>query len=225
MTKDVHAEGSVEEQVFDELEKADAETIIEEDIITYENNEEEPFEDIETEDEADTVLIQAKNNDFAAKPEISDEELDQIADTAIETLREILSFFDAENSAIDEYEGDEAELILDVVGDDLAILIGRYGKTLDALQYIVASIVNKKIGYHYPIAVDIEGYRNRRRQKLEALAKSAAARCIRNKKEVRLNPMTPYERRIIHIILREEKRVETVSEGTDPKRQVVVRPR
>lgn len=164
-------------------------------------------------------------DDAEGKPEISEEELDRIADTAIETLRALLAFFDAEDSAIDEYEGDEAELILDVVGEDLAILIGRFGKTLDALQYLVASIVNKEIGYHYPIAVDIEGYRNRRRQKLENLAKSAAARCIRNKREVRLNPMTPYERRIIHIVLREEKRVETVSEGTDPKRQVVVKPR
>ena len=159
------------------------------------------------------------------KPEMTEEELDRIADTAIETLREILAFFGAEDSPIDEYEGDEGELILDVVGDNLAVLIGRYGKTLDALQYLVASIVNKKIGYRHPIAIDVEGYRNRRRQKLENLAKSAAARCIRTKKEVRLRPMTPYERRSIHIILRDERRVETYSEGVDPQRQVIVKPR
>jgi len=159
------------------------------------------------------------------KPEMTEEELDRIADTAIETLRDILAFFGAEDNAIDEYEGDEGELILDVIGDNLAVLIGRYGKTLDALQYIVASIVNKKIGYRHPIAIDVEGYRNRRRQKLENLAKSAAARCIRTKKEVRLRPMTPYERRAIHIILRDEKRVETYSEGIDPQRQVIVKPR
>ena len=179
---------------------------------------EKDFEDEEAEEKG----WQQKEN---KRPEITDEELDHIADTAIETLREILAFFDAEASAIDEYEGDEGELILDIVGEDLAVLIGRYGKTLEALQYIVSSIVSKKIGYHYPIAIDIEGYRNRRRQKLETMAKSAAARCIRSKREVRLRPMTPYERRIVHIILREENRVETMSEGVDPQRQVVVKPR
>jgi spoIIIJ-associated protein len=170
-------------------------------------------------------IVQENAPASAEGPELTEEEMDRIADTAIETLRELLAFFDAGDSSIDEYEGDEGELILDVIGENLAVLIGRYGKTLDALQYVVASIVNKKIGYHHPTVVDIEGYRNRRRQKLESLAKSAAARCIRNKREVRLRPMTPYERRIIHIVLREERRVETVSEGEDPQRQIVVRPR
>jgi spoIIIJ-associated protein len=164
--------------------------------------------------------------DVSPQPdELSDEELDKVADTTIETLRQILTFFDAEDCTIDEYEGDDGELIFDVVGENLAVLIGHYGKTLDALQYLVASIVNKKIGFRYPIVVDIEGYRNRRRQKLETLAKSSAARCIRTKKEVRLRPMTPYERRIIHIILRDERRVFTESEGEDPQRQIVIKPR
>lgn len=190
----------------------------------------EPFGEEEREEDTDNNAGETEeplDEDYSEtqKPELTEEEMDHIADTAIETLREILTFFDAGDSAIDEYEGDEGELILDVIGDNLAVLIGRYGKTLDALQYLVASIVNKRIGYYHPTVVDIEGYRNRRRQKLETLAKSAAARCIRNKREVRLRPMTPYERRIIHIVLRDERRVETVSEGEDPQRQVVVRPR
>jgi len=157
------------------------------------------------------------------KPTLSDEELDQVADTAIETLRSILSYFDAQDASIDEYEGEDGELILDVVGGDLAVLIGRYGKTLDALQFMVASIVNKKIGFRYPIVVDIEGYRHRRRQKLESVAKASAARCIRSRSDVHLRPMTPYERRIIHIILRNERRVVTESEGEEPNRHVVVK--
>jgi len=158
-----------------------------------------------------------------SSPSLTDEELDNVADTAIETLRHILSFFDAEDTAIDEYEGEDGELILDVVGGDLAVLIGRYGKTLDALQFLVASIVNKKIGFRYPVIIDIEGYRHRRRQKLESMAKASAARCIRNRSDVRLRPMTPYERRIIHIILRNERRVVTESEGEEPNRCVVVK--
>jgi spoIIIJ-associated protein len=156
--------------------------------------------------------------------QLSEEELDKIADTAIETLRGILKYFDAEDAEIEEYEGDEGELILDVVGANLAVLIGRYGKSLDALQFVVAAVVNKKIGFRYPIVVDIEGYRHRRRQKLESMAKSSAARCIRNQTDVRLRPMTPYERRIIHIILRDERRVFTESEGEEPNRLIVIRP-
>jgi spoIIIJ-associated protein len=159
------------------------------------------------------------------EPELSDEELDHIADTAIETLRGLLAYFSAEDVSVDEYEGDEGELILDVVGDNLAVLIGRHGRTLDSLQYLVSSIVNKKIGFRYPITIDIEGYKHRRRQKLESLARSSAARAIRNRADVRLRPMTPFERRIIHIVLREDRRIETVSEGEEPNRQIVIKVR
>lgn len=185
-------------------------------------------EHIDIVEENDREEVEAEEKPRAKKSSyevstLTDEELDNVADVAIETLREILAYFDAEDAAIDEYEGEDGELILDVVGEDLAVLIGRYGKTLDALQFIVASVVNKKIGFRYPVVIDIEGYRHRRRQKLESMAKSAAARCIRSKTDVRLRPMTPYERRIIHIILRNEHRVYTESEGEEPDRYVVVK--
>ena len=154
--------------------------------------------------------------------ELTEQELDEIADTTIEAIREILFFFDAEESDIEEYEGDEGELIFDIVGDNLAMLIGRHGRTLESLQYLVSAIVNKRIGFHYPVVVDIEGYLNRRRQKLVALAKSSAARAIRQKKSVRLRPMSPYERRIIHMALKSDRRVKTESEGQEPNRQVVI---
>lgn len=201
---------------------------------TFENEESVDEQLLETEEES-TEVIEAERDDdeptedqgsdsYNSCPTLTDEELDNVADTAIDTLRGLLSYFGAENATIDEYEGEDGELILDVIGEDLAVLIGRYGKTLDALQFLVASIVNKKIGFRYPVVIDIEGYRNRRRQKLESIAKSSAARCIRSRAEVRLRPMTPYERRIIHIILRNEQRVITESEGDEPNRCVVVKP-
>lgn len=196
----------------------------EEDLAKDEVNDDERDEVFEDDDSSlDEEAEQQEEADSRAKPSLTDEELDHVADTAIETLRGILAYFDAEDASIDEYEGEEGELILDVVGSDLAVLIGRYGKTLDALQFLVASIVNKKIGFRYPVVVDIEGYRHRRRQKLESIAKSSAARCIRGKSDVRLRPMTPYERRIIHIILRNERRVFTESEGEEPNRYVVIK--
>jgi len=137
----------------------------------------------------------------------------------------ILGSFGLEDPAVEEYEGDEGEIILDVVGGDLGLLIGRHGKTLDALQTAVGAITTKEMGFRYPVVVDVEGYRHRRRQKVEEIAKRAADRASRQKTAVRLRPMTAYERRIVHVALRDDRRVETGSEGAEPYRQVVVKPK
>ena len=147
---------------------------------------------------------------------VTDEMLDTIADTAIAALQDILQYFNVGEVTIDEYEGDEGELILDISGKDMAVLIGRHGKTLDALQFIVSMITVRTIGFRYPVIVDVEGYKNRQRQKLESIAHSSANRAASQHRKVGLRPMTPYERRIIHIALRDDDRVETVSEGVLP---------
>lgn len=155
---------------------------------------------------------------------VTDEMLDTIADTAIAALQDILQYFNVGEVTIDEYEGDEGELILDISGKDMAVLIGRHGKTLDALQFIVSMITVRTIGFRYPVIVDVEGYKNRQRQKLESIAHSSANRAASQHRKVGLRPMTPYERRIIHIALRDDDRVETVSEREGPSRHVVVVP-
>lgn len=155
---------------------------------------------------------------------VTDEMLDTIADTAIAALQDILQYFNVGEVTIDEYEGDEGELILDISGKDMAVLIGRHGKTLDALQFIVSMITVRTIGFRYPVIVDVEGYKNRQRQKLESIAHSSANRAASQHRKVGLSPMTPYERRIIHIALRDDDRVETVSEGEGSSRHVVVVP-
>ena len=157
--------------------------------------------------------------------ELTDEELDRIADTAIAALQDILKYFNVGEVTIDEYEGDEGELILDITGDDLAVLIGRHGKTLDALQFLVSAITVRTIGYRYPVVVDIEGYKGRQRQKLESIARSSANRAASQNRSIKLRPMTPYERRIVHITLRDDDRVETASEGEGSARHVVILPR
>lgn len=165
-----------------------------------------------------------ESSSFEEETELTDEQLDEVADTAIETLREILSHFDVGEAEINEYEGDEGEILLDVVGGDLAVLIGRRGRTLDALQLLVSTITHCKLDYRYPVTIDVESYKHRQRQKLESMAHSAASRAVRNDNDVKLRPMNPYERRLIHIALRDDDRVETVSEGVDPNRCVVIRP-
>lgn len=151
---------------------------------------------------------------------ITDEDLDRIADTAIATLQDILKHFDVGEVTIDEYEGDEGELILDITGDDLAVLIGRHGKTLDALQFLVSAITVRTMGFRYPVIVDVEGYKNRQREKLESIARNAASKAAKQHRSVKLRPMTPYERRIVHIALRDDDRVETASEGEGAFRHV-----
>ena len=156
--------------------------------------------------------------------EVSDADLDHIADVAINLLQDILSHFDVGEITIDEYEGDEGELILDITGDDLAVLIGRHGKTLEALQFLVSSITVREIGYRYPVVIDVEGYKSLQRQKLESIARSAANRAVSQGKNISLRPMTPYERRIVHIALKNDSRVDTESEGEGTARHIVVFP-
>lgn len=163
--------------------------------------------------------------DASGDEEVTEEMLDNIADTAISALQDILKYFNVGDVTIDEYEGDDGELILDITGDDLAVLIGRHGKTLDALQFLVSAITVRTIGFRYPVVIDVEGYKSRQRQKLESIAHSSANRAAAQHRNVNLRPMTPYERRIVHIALRDDNRVDTVSEGEGSTRHVVVVPR
>ena len=183
-------------------------------------------EDLEVEDEVDIVEeLDDEESEEESNSEVrSEEDLDAVADTAIEVLRTILAHFDADGAEINEYEGDDQEIILDVVGGDLAILIGRRGHTLEAIQTLVSNITNRKLGYRYPVTIDVESYKHRQRQKVESLAYSAASRADRQDREVSLRPMNPYERRLVHMALRDDERVETYSVGEEPNRHVVVAP-
>lgn len=180
------------------------EEIVEEEVLELEEEEEE----LEDQDE-----------------EYSEEDVDLVADTAIAVLQDVLKHFEIGDFEIDEYDGDDGELILDITGDDLAVLIGRHGRTLDALQFLISSITTRKVGFRYPVVVDVEGYKGRQRQKLENIAYNAAKKAVSQDRSIKLRPMTPYERRIIHLALREDDRVETMSEGEGRARRVVVIPR
>ena len=153
---------------------------------------------------------------------LTDEELDTIADVAISVVRSILSHFDAEGSSIDEYEGDEGELILDITAPDLAVLIGRHGRTLESLQTLVSLLVSRTLGFRYPVSIDVEGYKSRRHDKVVSMAKNAVSRAVSQGRSVNLPPMSAYERRLVHIALREDDRIDTHSEGVEPERRVVI---
>ena len=176
-------------------------------------------------EEENMVQSESSSQAYEAEGQSSEEEVDRIADTAIEAIQDILKYFNVGEVTIEEYEGDEGELILDITGDDLAVLIGRHGRTLDSLQFLISSITSRIVGHRYPIVVDVEGYKARQRQKIEEIALNAADKAVDQDRSIKLRPMTPYERRIVHIALRGDDRVETVSEGEGRARRVVVSPR
>jgi spoIIIJ-associated protein len=118
-------------------------------------------------------------------------------------------------------EGVRAE----ISGDDLGLLIGRHGATIDALQYVAAIVVNGDRRERRPVVVDAEGYRDRRAAALTALADRTAQKVVRESTSIALKPMSAAERKVIHLHLKENPRVETVSEGNEPFRAVVVSPR
>ena len=119
---------------------------------------------------------------------------------------------------------DEDEKMIDVElkGDDMGILIGKRGQTLDSLQYLTNLALNKHSDNYFKVKVDTEDYRNRRKETLENLAKNIAFKVKRTKRSVSLEPMNPFERRVIHSALQNDKYVTTHSEGEEPYRHVVV---
>ncbi|GAB4286073.1 MAG: protein jag [Coriobacteriia bacterium] len=165
----------------------------------------------------------ARSFEATQPSELSEDEIDQIADEAVAVLNEILACFQL-TPEIEEYEGDEGEIILDIVGDDLGILIGRHGRTLEALQTVVSSITNRRIERRFPVVVDVSGYKYRRRLKIEEIAKRAADRAKRQGRPVSLRPMSSFERKVVHVALRNDRRVTTASEGEEPFRCVVIHP-
>ena len=118
---------------------------------------------------------------------------------------------------------DEKSIKVDIAGDSTGILIGRRGETLDSLQYLTSLVVNKGTQEYKRITLDTENYRAKREETLVALANRIAAKVARTGKRVVLEPMNPYERRILHATLHNHDKVETVSEGEEPFRRVVVR--
>lgn len=121
-----------------------------------------------------------------------------------------------------QYDEDEKNMNIELSGDDMGVLIGKRGQTLDSLQYLVSLVVNKNVDEYIRVKVDTENYRERRKETLENLAKNIAYKVKRNKRPVSLEPMNPYERRIIHSALQNDKYVTTHSEGDEPFRRVVV---
>ena len=140
-------------------------------------------------------------------------------------LNEVFAAMNIEVLVAVDYKAEEKEMNIDLSGEDMGMLIGKRGQTLDSLQYLVSLVVNKETEEYVRVKVDTENYRERRKATLENLAKNMAKKASRIRKNVTLEPMNPYERRIIHSALQDDKYVTTHSEGDEPYRRVVITPK
>lgn len=120
------------------------------------------------------------------------------------------------------YNEEESELDIEIKGEEMGILIGKRGQTLDSLQYLTSLVVNKESEAYLKVKVDTENYRQRRKETLENLARNIASKVKRTRRPVTLEPMNSFERRIIHSALQGDKYVDTHSEGDEPFRKIVV---
>jgi spoIIIJ-associated protein len=147
---------------------------------------------------------------------------DTVTDTAKAFLNEVFSAMNMEVVITAEYDEENRDLSINLEGEEMGVLIGKRGATLDSLQYLVSLVVNKGRDEYIRVKVDTENYRERRKETLENLAKNVAFKVKKTRRSFSLEPMNPYERRIIHSALQDDKYVTTHSEGDEPNRKVVI---
>ena len=167
------------------------------------------------------IKEEVKEQEVSVKEESLAEVEPQTKEACEKFLYDVLKTMDMEVQITSEVDEDGA-LSINLEGDNMGILIGKRGQTLDSLQYLTNRVANKMQEGYVRVKLDTENYRQRRKETLENLAKNIAHKVKRTKKAVSLEPMNPYERRIIHSALQADKYVSTHSEGDEPYRKVVV---
>lgn len=179
-----------------------------------------------TSDKLDYQVIEEGSNGFlgiGSKPAIIKAAAKfSIEDNAKSFLNDVFEAMKLKVVINIKYDDIDRTMDIDLSGDEMGVLIGKRGQTLDSLQYLVSLVVNKDSENYIRVKVDTENYRQRRKETLENLAKNISYKVKRTKRPVSLEPMNPYERRIIHSALQNDRYVSTHSEGDEPFRRVVV---
>lgn len=169
---------------------------------------------------------QEEHREAAPAKEKKEVELAPVEEVTMETCRkfvqDVLEAMHMEDVQVTASVDEEGALAINMDGKDMGILIGKRGQTLDSLQYLTNRVANKMQSGYVRVKLDTEDYRRRRKETLENLAKNIASKVKRTRRTVALEPMNPYERRIIHSALQADPAVTTHSEGEEPYRRVVV---
>lgn len=174
----------------------------------------------EVKKEQPQIIQESPKNDTNSKTPRVPADPEEAARRAEEFLKNVFHTMDTEVEITTTFE--EETLSIDMAGDNMGLLIGKRGQTLDSLQYLTSLVVNKGKASYVRVKLDTEDYRNRRKATLENLAKNIAFKVKKTRRPVFLEPMNPYERRIIHSALQNDPYVTTHSEGDEPCRKVVV---
>ena len=177
------------------------------------------------ETEVEEVLKEAETvtEEVQTQEPVSDHSAEEKLNAAITYLKEILAQMGLQEVEI-EVEQKEDSAVLTFKGDDLGVLIGRHGETLDSLQYLASLVCNRVEGNYYRITLDCGNYRERREEALKELAKKISMKVKRTGRSQMLEPMNPYERRIIHAVLSDVEGITSKSKGDEPNRRVVIIP-
>ena len=179
------------------------------------------------EEKADTPAVTKVSESKKPESPAKSSNVSSVSDSSVEKkaetfLDDVFKAMDLKVNVAVKYDAADKAMAINLDGEEMGILIGKRGQTLDSLQYLVSLVVNKDSENYIRVKVDTENYRERRRETLENLAKNIAYKVKRTKRPVSLEPMNPYERRIIHSALQNDKYVTTHSEGDEPFRRVVV---
>ena len=179
-----------------------------------------------TSDKLDYIVFEEGSNGFlgiGSKPSVIKARVKgSLTDVAKEFLNDVFAAMNMTVVINVKYDEAEKTMDIDLSGDEMGVLIGKRGQTLDSLQYLVSLVTNKGVEDYIRVKLDTEDYRARRKETLENLAKNISFKVKRTKRSVSLEPMNPYERRIIHSALQNDKYVTTHSEGEEPFRRVIV---
>ena len=210
-----------EKPVEETVEESKVETPVKEEVKPEKKTEKKPAKE----------HSHTKKNVREEKPEVKSEpkkevELAKVEPQTIETcekfIYDVMNAMGMDDVKVTSVVDEEGALSINMEGSNMGILIGKRGQTLDSLQYLTNRVANKMQDGYVRVKLDTEDYRRRRKQTLENLAKNIASKVKRTRKTVSLEPMNPYERRIIHSALQSDPAVSTHSEGEEPYRRVVV---
>lgn len=210
-----------EKPVEETVEESKVETPVKEEVKPEKKTEKKPAKE----------RSHTKKNVREEKPEVKSEpkkevELAKVESQTIETcekfIYDVMNAMDMDDVKVTSVVDEEGALSINMEGSNMGILIGKRGQTLDSLQYLTNRVANKMQDGYVRVKLDTEDYRRRRKETLENLAKNIASKVKRTRKTVSLEPMNPYERRIIHSALQSDPAVSTHSEGEEPYRRVVV---
>ncbi|MBM01620.1 MAG: hypothetical protein CL762_02740 [Chloroflexi bacterium] len=144
---------------------------------------------------------------------------------AVDLVNYILSSLEVDVKTFfrDQDDFDNKSVYFEIEGDDSGLIIGRKGETLRSLEFLISFIIKRQLDKKVRVILDVEGYQERRRQNITSLAESAAEKVIKSGKPVKMDPMSPFDRRIVHLALEKESKITTESQGSGSRRQVVIK--